>query len=277
LRRAVAKLIAMPSTAADYEDVASPIDLQTMADARTWVATALKKRPAREEFFRCFVDELRELELAQPSVLELGSGPGFLARLVLEAIPAADYTMLDFSPAMHELAREHLGQLGYMVRQVEVDFKSPGWTTGLGAFNAVVTMQAVHEVRHKKHVAGLHVAVRSLLKANGRYLVGDHYVGPDGMRDRALHMTVEEQCDALRVAGFTSVRCVLRKDGLVLHSAAMDHGWARSLPVNRQSDAMSPTGRSRHSPPCSKMSGIWARADSSRAPLDPSKLPPNRS
>jgi SAM-dependent methyltransferase len=213
----------MSSNAANDDDVTSPIDLRTMSDARAWAAAALKKRPAREDFFRCFVDELHRLGWAQPSVLELGSGPGFLARHVLEAIPAANFTMLDFSPAMHELAREHLGQLTYRVRQVEADFKSPGWTTGLGAFDAVITMQAVHEVRHKRHVVGLHAAVRGLLKASGRYLVGDHYVGPDGMKEQALYMTVEEQGDALRAAGFASVGCVLRKDGLVLHSAAIDH------------------------------------------------------
>jgi SAM-dependent methyltransferase len=211
----------MASSTAD-DDIPSPIDLRTMADARAWATAASKKRPAREDFFQCFVDELGRLGLARPSVLELGSGPGFLARRVLEAIPAVHLTMLDFSRAMHELAREHLGPLAYMVRQIEADFKSPGWTTGLGDFDAVITMQAVHEVRHKKHVAALHAAVRGLLKANGRYLVGDHYVGPDGMKDHALHMTVEEHGDALRMAGFTSVRCVLRKDGLVLHSAAMD-------------------------------------------------------
>ena len=155
-------------------------------------------------------------------MLELGSGPGFLARQVLEAMPGVHYTMLDFSPAMHELAREHLGSFASMVRQVEADFKTPGWPIGLGTFDAVITMQAVHEVRHKRHVCGLHACVRSLLKANGRYLVCDHYVGPDGMKDEALHMTVAEQRDALQLAGFDSVRCVLRKDGLVLHSAAMD-------------------------------------------------------
>ena len=76
----------MPSSPADDEDVASPIDLRTMADARTWAAAALKKRPVREEFFQRIVDELHASALAQLSVLELGSGPGFLARRVLEAI-----------------------------------------------------------------------------------------------------------------------------------------------------------------------------------------------
>ena len=212
----------MPSDVPSDEDVVSPIDLRTMADARHWAKTALMKRPARSKFFQCFVDQLRLLRLAEPSVLELGSGPGFLARQVLEAIPSAHYTMLDFSLAMHELARERLGSFASMARQVEADFKTSGWTTGLGTFDAAITMQAVHEVRHKRHVPDFHVSVRRLLKANGRYLVCDHYVGSDGMKDEALYMTVEEQREALRLAGFNTVRCILRRDGLVLHSAAID-------------------------------------------------------
>jgi cyclopropane fatty-acyl-phospholipid synthase-like methyltransferase len=185
-------------------------------------SSAMEKRPSREEFFQCFVAQLRGLRLAQPSVLELGSGPGFLAQRILEAMPSVQYTMLDFSLAMHELARERLGSLAQTVQQVEIDFKRAGWTTGLGSFHAVITMQAVHEVRNKKHVAGLHESVRSLLKANGRYLVCDHYIGQDAMRNEALHMTVEEQRNALQSAGFNIVTCVLRRGGLVLHSASVE-------------------------------------------------------
>ncbi len=218
----------MPSDLSGDEDVASPIDLRSMADAREWAAVAIKRRPVRAEFFQCFVAQLQATQLARPAVLELGSGPGFLARQILESIPGARYTMLDFSAAMHELARERLGTLAQAVRQVEVDFKRAGWTTGLGTFDAVVTMQAVHEVRHKRHAAGLHQSVRSLLKANGRYLVCDHYVGADGMKNEALHMTVEEQRNALQLAGFNSITCLLRKAGLVLHSAAVEDAWAGS-------------------------------------------------
>jgi cyclopropane fatty-acyl-phospholipid synthase-like methyltransferase len=153
-------------------------------------------------------------------VLELGSGPGFLAHRILESIPGAQYTMLDFSPAMHELARERLGSLAQAFRQVEVDFKRDGWASGLNNFDAVVTIQAVHELRHKKHVASLHATVRWLLKANGRYLVCDHYIGPDGMKNEALYMTVEEQRNALQLVGFAVVTELLKKGGLVLHSAS---------------------------------------------------------
>lgn len=202
------------------EDVVSPIDLRTMADARLWAATAIEKRPWREEFFQCFVARLRGLRPA-PSVLELGSGPGFLARRILESIPDIRYTMLDFSPAMHELAREHLGSLAHAVRQVEADFKRTEWSAGLGSFDAVITMQAVHELRHKKHAAGLHAAVRSLLNPHGRYLVCDHYVGPDGMSNEDLFMSVVEQHHALQSAGFKTA-ALLQKRGLVLFSASME-------------------------------------------------------
>jgi SAM-dependent methyltransferase len=204
------------------QDVVSPIDLRTMTDARAWAATAMEKRPWREEFFQCIVAELRGLRPARPSVLELGSGPGFLAQRILERIPAVRYTMLDFSPAMHELARERLGPLAQTVRQVETDFRTPGWSAELGRFDAVVTTQAVHELRHKKHAAGLHASVRCLLEPDGRYLVCDHYVGCDGMSDATLYMTVDEQRHTLQTAGFNSVASLLQERGLVLFSAAAE-------------------------------------------------------
>jgi hypothetical protein len=53
----------------------------------------------------------------------------------------------------------------------------------------------------------------------GCYLVCDHYVGDDGMSNDALHMTVEEQRDCLKAAGFGAVTNLLAMSGLVLHRA----------------------------------------------------------
>src|SRR3954447_11589781 len=67
-------------------DVPSPIDFHAMAEAEAWAATAMVKRPWREAVFQRFVTEL-ETQGAR-TVLELGSGPGFLARRILEALPS---------------------------------------------------------------------------------------------------------------------------------------------------------------------------------------------
>ena len=195
-----------------------------MEDAREWAESAMRKRPWRAQFFEQFVAELRGINHSPLRILELGSGPGFLAHHILQAIPVVEYTMLDFSPAMHELAHERLGTLIQHVRPVSANLKSADWHVGLGRYDAVVTIQAVHELRHKKHALALHEIVRSLLGVHGRYLVCDHYVGSDGMTNNALFMTAQEQHDCLAAAGFGDVKNVLQTHGMVLHRATVNPG-----------------------------------------------------
>ena len=129
------------------------------------------------------------------------------------------YVMLDFSEAMHALARKRLGAQARRVEFVQRSFKDPAWFEGLGQFAAVVTHQAVHELRHKSYAAGLHAQVRSILGAGGSYLVCDHFAGEGGMSDSELYMTIEEQRQALLAGGFKQVSEILRKGGMVLHHA----------------------------------------------------------
>ena len=201
------------------EDIPSPIDLRTMHDARSWADSVMRKRPWRKDFFNVFVNELRSLCLNELSVLELGSGPGFLAQQILESLPNTTYTMLDFSLAMHELARQRLGHLVQNVHFVLANFKEEHWTSALQSFDAVVTMQAVHELRHKQHALKFHSSVQKLLRKDGIYLVCDHYAAPDAMTNTDLYMSVEEQHRALEDAGFKFIQCILQKGGMVLHRA----------------------------------------------------------
>ena len=200
-------------------DVPSPIDLQTIADAEAWAASAIVERPYREEFFRTLVEQLRPLCSMPSDVLELGSGPGFLAQRILEALPLVAYTALDFSPAMHVLAQTRLGPLGARVRWIEADFRVPGWGARLPRYRAVVTLQAVHELRHKRHAPRLYQAVRELLSPGGVFLMCDHFCGEGGRQNNALYMTPEEHEKALFEGGFAP-SCEVRREGtLVLYRA----------------------------------------------------------
>jgi SAM-dependent methyltransferase len=203
----------------DSADVPSPIDFRLQADAADWAATAMAKRPYREEFFRAFAAELGGLRSAGGAVLELGSGPGFLARHMLQSLPQVDYTALDFSLAMHALAKERLGPLAHRVRFAESDFTKPDWTAGLSQYHAVVTLQAVHELRHKRHAVGLYRAVRSLLLPGAVFLVCDHVHGASGVTNASLNMRLDEHRHALHEAGFTMVHEVRREGSLVLYRA----------------------------------------------------------
>jgi SAM-dependent methyltransferase len=199
------------------EDVPSPIDLRNPEDAKEWERTALA-RPGRGEIFEAFARELRALGKRPLVVLELGSGPGFLAAYLLNALPALTLTLLDFSAAMHDLAEARLGEYAGRVTYVERDFKQPGWWDGLGPFDAVVTNQAVHELRHKRHAAVLHTAVKAVLKPGAPYLVCDHCYSPSFGNER-LNMTLVEHRDALFVAGFSEALLVAAAGTLAMHRA----------------------------------------------------------
>ncbi|MCB1672395.1 MAG: hypothetical protein KDI29_14795 [Pseudomonadales bacterium] len=67
--------------------------------------------------------------------------------------------------------------------------------------DAVITNQAVHELRHKCHAPQLHQRVSDLLGPNGIYLVADHYSGTGGLQNPQLFMSVDEQRQALEQSG----------------------------------------------------------------------------
>jgi SAM-dependent methyltransferase len=201
-------------------DIPSPIDLRSLKDAAEWGSTAMEKRPWRVEFFDIFASEIAK-HFENAEVLELGSGPGFLAAHLLAKLPQLKLHLLDFSEAMHSLAQARLDGRASSVKYLVRSFREPDWSADLGNFDCVITNQAVHELRHKHHAVDLHRAVSTLLRPQGIYLVCDHYAGDDGMRNNELYMTIQEQKTALLVAGFSQVDQLLAKAGLVIYRAAI--------------------------------------------------------
>jgi len=201
------------------EDVPSPIDLQKLEDAREWERTALKARPWRTEFFEMIASKISTRQPPITRVLELGSGPGFLAQHILNQLPGLSYTALDFSAAMHELARVRLGDKAESVDFCERSFKEEGWAAGLGEFQCVVTNQAVHELRHKRYAAALHAEVLNALSPGGLYLMCDHYVGNGAMTNTELYMTKEEHASVLQGCGFSTLEVIKTFDTLVMYRA----------------------------------------------------------
>ena len=200
------------------QDVPSPIEFREMDDARAWEASA-EQRPGRSEILDRITEEAARLTRPGHRVLELGSGPGFLAHRLLQRLPDVHYTALDFSPAMHELARARLEPWAERVTFLERSFKSDTWHEDLEPVHLVVTNQAVHELRHKRHALGLHRQVLDVLAPGGSYLVSDHFSDPGGLENVELYMARDEQMAALLHAGFASVERLAAAGTLVLHLA----------------------------------------------------------
>ena len=151
-------------------------------------------------------------------VLELGSGPGLLAHRVLQRCPDLEvYTLFDFSEPMLALSRERLAAFP-AASFVLGSFKAESWARRVGGrFDCVLSMQAVHELRHKRHALRLYEQAHAVLAVPGRIMICDHTPFDDSPTSTALYMTEREQREALAAAGFTNVHIELEIDSLVLY------------------------------------------------------------
>jgi SAM-dependent methyltransferase len=202
------------------EDVPSPIDFHDPVQARKWEQETIVNRPWRPAFFAAFVSALNARFTRPFSVLELGSGPGHLAEAILSGCRVAHYAALDFSEAMHDLARERLKTDLSRVEFITRDFRTSDWPQGLGPFDALVTIQAAHELRHKRHLPNFLKRARGLLAPDGSFLYCDHYAEELAWKHPALYLHPKEQPLALERAGFTRIARLLDKGGMALFSAA---------------------------------------------------------
>jgi ubiquinone/menaquinone biosynthesis C-methylase UbiE len=186
-------------------DVPSPIDFCSEADASAWVAAADKDRPWRSSLRLRFAELIGAFP-PRSRVLELGSGPGLLAECVLERCHnVTSYTLLDFSEPMLSISRARLERFS-ATRFVNRNFKSADWAVPLEPpYSAVIAMQSVHEIRHKRHVPGLYREVSKLLSPGGSLMVCDGVPRDASLRWTSLNLTPEEQIAAFTEAGFVDV------------------------------------------------------------------------
>lgn len=175
-------------------------------------------RPYRIQFFEIITEKVTSSRILSPRVLELGSGPGFLIEHVLQSGKNTSYEALDFSEAMHNLARERLGRLAEGIKFHLVDFKKKNWHAGLGKFDFVVTVQAVHELRHKEYAPALFAAVRELLGESGMFLYCDHHCGEGGIDNTDLYMSPSTQ-EATLLQCFGNATLLYAQGSLILWEA----------------------------------------------------------
>jgi len=200
------------------EDVPYGNDWDSVAEAAAYGESADRARPWRSEIRDHIAARVATLAPGA-RVLELGSGPGLLAERVLQRCPNLEtYTLMDFSEAMLALSRDRLAAFP-AASFLRASFKSEDWTRHVGGrFDCVVSMQAVHELRHKRHASRLYEEIHNVLAVPGLVLVCDHTPFDDSPRSLALYMSEQEQQHTLADAGFGNVCVELARNGLVLYA-----------------------------------------------------------
>jgi SAM-dependent methyltransferase len=203
-------------------DVPYGEDFHDPAVAAAWADAVMRKRPWRTSIFEHFVAIVGAAHVSEARVLELGSGPGFLAEQLLAQCPSiVHYTLLDFSEAMLEQSRRRLDGYQRRTEFLRADFKSDSWPRLVTApVNFVVSLQAVHELRHKRHAARLYAQLVPLLAPSAEVLICDHL--PPGAHTplhEVLYMTTQEKLSALSAAGLVAAKVVWSDHNMALYSA----------------------------------------------------------
>lgn len=199
-------------------EIPSTIDFHDPSQAEAWVRQTVDDLACRPKFFMAMSSALNRHFRDAFDVVELGSGPGHLARVIVTRCPVKSYVAVDFSAAMHAMAREHLGQYVARVTFVEADFRQAEWVKSVGKPHALLTMQAAHEVRHKSRLPRLLSQMHATLQTGGMLLYCDHYAQTGSSAQDELYADRDEQLALLRAAGFKRVICLRDESGLALYS-----------------------------------------------------------
>jgi SAM-dependent methyltransferase len=187
--------------------------------ARAWIKEAARQNPIRQIFFADIAGALGDHFDSPFDVLDLGSGDGALAEVILQRCDVQRYVALDLSPAMLAMARERLAAFSYKLRIEQRDFRTPDWAAGLGLFNAVVMLQSAHEMGLKDGLPRLLAAAASSVSIGGLFLYGDYYAELGSSRSPDLYLPRDAQPVALKAAGLARMTLLRDEGGVALYSA----------------------------------------------------------
>jgi SAM-dependent methyltransferase len=142
--------------------------------------------------------------LPNPHVVELGLGPGYMARHILERDPTISYEGLDFSDLFFDVARKTIGDLMPRVTLTKADLMDQSWPRSLSRQQgAVISTWALHDLRSQHAIAEVYARSYELLPAGGVILNGD-FIKPDGTSwtFEAGRFGIDRHLELLSQAGF---------------------------------------------------------------------------
>jgi SAM-dependent methyltransferase len=203
------------------KDVPSDHDFFDPGYVKRWTESIVRYRPERQQVLKSFVAEAAGIKKDELLVLELGCGPGFLAEQLLKHCNISYYALVDFSPHMLELSRKRLAAFKDRTAFLQRNFKQKNWAAALPAeFDLVVSLQAVHELRHASRIPRLYTQIHHLLVPGGSVLICDHVNSSVPSHGREAHfMTVEEHLATFKKVGFIRAREVCAAADLSLMAA----------------------------------------------------------
>ncbi|MBJ7609364.1 MAG: class I SAM-dependent methyltransferase [Candidatus Dormibacteraeota bacterium] len=143
-----------------------------------WEAQQGSYMPDREERFDIIIDAVQALQGDAAHIVDLGAGPGSLARRLLDHMPGARVTAVDMDPVLLAIGRNALGDQGGRLAWLDADLRSEWGAAVEGAVDAAVSTTALHWLQPHA-LAGLYRHLAMVLSPGGVFVNGDRLSFPE--------------------------------------------------------------------------------------------------
>lgn len=132
----------------------------------------------REERFAAMLDALEGTLGSDFIALDLGCGPGALARRIADRFPRTRVLAVDLDPVLLAIADAAHGNAGGRIRWVQANLGDPAWPAaladlGVEGVDAALSTTAIHWLRTGA-IADLYRQLARLVRPGGIVLNGDH-------------------------------------------------------------------------------------------------------
>ena len=179
------------------------------AFVRGWADRFLPTAP-RLQLFDMILDRIARPDLPNTHVVELGIGPGYMARHILERNAAISYEGVDFSKVFFEIARETIDDLMHRVTLTLADLMDQRWPQSLSRTpGAIISTWALHDLGSQQAIADVYARCYETLPEGGLLVNGD-FIKPDGTDwdYEPGRFEIARHIELLRQAGFADPQSV---------------------------------------------------------------------
>jgi SAM-dependent methyltransferase len=178
--------------------------------------------PPRVALFELIRTHISAANIANPHVLELGLGPGYMARHILERSPAIRYEGLDFSDVFFAVARKTIGDQMHRVTLTKADLLDQAWPQALSQPpDAIISTWALHDLGSQAAIADVYARCHDVLRPGGILMNGD-FIKPDGTDwgYEPGRFAIDRHLELLREAGFQSPTVLAQFESNIDHPTA---------------------------------------------------------
>ena len=160
--------------------------------------------PPRIALFDLILEHISTSSMPNPHVVELGLGPGYMARHILERNPAISYEGLDFSEVFFEVAIKTIAEYMPRVKLTLANLTDHEWPQSLSQQpGAIVSTWALHDLGGQEAIADVYARCYDVLPSGGIFINGD-FIKPHGTtwRYEPGRFEIDRHLELLRQAGF---------------------------------------------------------------------------